>query len=460
MSETIIGLIGTGQQVLKNLNDRNYNKVIYFDKNTDNACESPFVCEAIININQNRFKKLVLLGTNSSMWDSLYAYCIDPSEQGNFTEDENAFFGRIAFAIEYSFDKPFENQSDQLLSSKHDLLNEISRVVSIKFGIETICKIIPIADNENELWSVFETINSIDYGKSVISFDITHGLRYHPMFIFLALNYLTAINNNLKFGSYFYGALELSRYQVNHGMAPIIEFKIFGELLQWINAYKNLNRFKDSSELVKLLSNNKEGNGFLIEKLENLSINYSFNFFKDVRLTSFDIKEQLQIVVNKDNVALPLKLIAQPLSKFADEIIKTEDSKSLIALAVAKQHKQSANYGLAYLALWEAVLYRLQEMLINTFNTFIINKKITDCRKNNYYQLKAVLEQIDRNLDKNLKTLVDIRNRIAHFDSEDNNYKIREMKNILGKLHKYFSDLIKSDKMQPLANFIRDYNAT
>ena len=218
MNETLIALIGTGQQVLKNLSDRNYKKVIYYNKDNDEAFETPFVSEAILNLFPNRFNKLILLGTNSSMWESLYSYCIDPNELENLTIDQNDIFGKIAFAIEFANQESKLNFSTKLLSYRPELIQIIEKQISKKFNIETICKIIPVAENEDELWKIFEILTQIDYGRSILSFDITHGLRYHPMYIFLALNYLTTIESNLKFGSYFYGALELSKMENNHGI--------------------------------------------------------------------------------------------------------------------------------------------------------------------------------------------------------------------------------------------------
>ncbi len=65
MAEELFLILGTGQKVLKEINDRNYRKAKYYLPRNPNAApvETPFVGEAIIRLFPKRFSKVYIFGT-------------------------------------------------------------------------------------------------------------------------------------------------------------------------------------------------------------------------------------------------------------------------------------------------------------------------------------------------------------------------------------------------------------
>jgi len=88
---------------------------------------------------------------------------------------------------------------------------------------------IPVGENTNELWALFDSlIEQVEEGD-VLVFDITHGLRSIPFLTFLAAAYLRAARN-VVIEAIYYGAYELGQ------PAPVIDLSKFVSLLDWLTA--------------------------------------------------------------------------------------------------------------------------------------------------------------------------------------------------------------------------------
>ena len=112
---------------------------------------------------------------------------------------------------------------------------------------------IPIGENADEMWEIFEKLTSqIDDGDEV-SFDITHGLRSIPFLVFLAAAFLKSAKQVTIEGIY-YGASELRQdSEGNSRPAPIIDLSEFVTLLDWLNASEQFREFGNASELARQL---------------------------------------------------------------------------------------------------------------------------------------------------------------------------------------------------------------
>ncbi len=107
---------------------------------------------------------------------------------------------------------------------------------------------IPDGADEDELWTVFQTvIDAVDEGEEVV-FDITHGFRSLPFLSFLAAAYLRVVKK-VKLKAVFYGNFEARDVSVQPNRAPVIDLTPFVSLLDWMIAADRFVRFGDGRDL-------------------------------------------------------------------------------------------------------------------------------------------------------------------------------------------------------------------
>ena len=112
---------------------------------------------------------------------------------------------------------------------------------------------IPIGENAEEMWQIFEELTSKIDDKDEVSFDITHSLRSIPFLVFLAAAFLKSAKQ-VKIKGIYYGAFELQQdSQGNPRPAPIIDLSEFVSLLDWLNASEQFRRFGNASQLADRL---------------------------------------------------------------------------------------------------------------------------------------------------------------------------------------------------------------
>jgi len=417
--ETLFLLLGTGQNILQDLDKREYKLTPYYlaiDK-TKRKIESPFVGEAIVKLHPNRFSEVHIFGTNSSMWETLYMYVIDKFNDPNDTQVAYKNFPKIWKAI-----------SEKTLDKKPELLQEISDKVTKYFGIPTYCHIIEVGENENQLWNVFDNILHLKLPeKTIVSFDITHGLRYQPFFFIFSLFYLNLVSDSrVKFGSIFYGALELKNETKHNGMAPIFEFNIFSELHNWITAAEVFHRYKDPEQFVHLLKDN-DITKHLSEIIDNYSFAFNSNNFYEIITNSKLLVEEIDELEKVPGLPIALKFVLPKIKQFPEEInsAKTNAQKLLlIARILLKQH----NYASSILALYEAVVetYREQKKIENKFQA---HQQFSNDLENLGHRI--ISEQV-KNFYPRLKELKNLRNAIAHLnESKRNIIKKEDIQNLI-----------------------------
>lgn len=418
--QTLFLILGTGQNILQDFDKREYKTTPYYLVNdkTKRKIESPFVGEAIVKLHPNRFSEIHIFGTNSSMWETLYMYVVDKINDTQDTKATKKYFPKIWKAV-----------SERSLDRNSELLQEISEKIKKYFSIPTYCHIIDIGETEEQLWNIFNSILHLKLPeKTTISFDITHGLRFQPFFFMFSLFYLNLVSDRkIKFGSIFYGALELKNDEKHENMAPIFEFNIFSELNNWITAAEVFHRYKDPEQFVNLLKNNTE-----TKKLSDLIDNYSFAFNSN---NFYEIISNSKLLVEEiDNIEImpnPLKFILPKIKEFPQKInsIKSHAEKLLL---IARIQLRQHNYGSSILALYEAVVetYRNQKKIENKFYAHIqfsddldkLGHNIISNQVNNFYP--------------RLQELKNIRNDIAHLNkSKRNMIKKEDIQNLIS----YFS---------------------
>lgn len=441
MKEELFLILGTGQKVLKDINERNYKTAKYYLPENENQeiIETPFVGEAIVRLFKNRFRKVYIFGTDKSMWETLYLHCNRlESEENALDESKVKIFGQLSFAI--------ENGS---LKNEEHLLENVAKSFADYTGIETSCHLIPTGETEDEMWGIFDKLINVNVNNAKISFDITHGLRYQPYFLLLALFYLNSVYSTIRIGSVFYGGLELMRSERHKDAAPILEFKLFPELIDWIVASKNFNNYKDFTDLSKLLKNHSDLKK-ISDLLNNLTLSYKTNNFKKI----LDYSKQIVYRVNniENSSSRPFDYLKNSILTFPREI-KECDTELERILTIANHQWKQKNYGLVVLALWEAVVEKFAESLGNLYEKQYVSLKLNKIVNKKY---ESLFNQIQKNLFKNISELKKIRNSIAHLDSSKNDFEnLEDFHNKIFQLFNYFTANIEKFNFSPIVEPLR-----
>lgn len=111
---------------------------------------------------------------------------------------------------------------------------------------------IPDGADENELWSLFQTVvDAVDEREEVI-FDITHGYRSLPFLSLLAVAYLRQIKQ-IELRAILYGSFEARDRSVEPHRTPVIDLSDFVSLFDWMTAADRFIRFGDAGDLAEQL---------------------------------------------------------------------------------------------------------------------------------------------------------------------------------------------------------------
>ena len=150
---------------------------------------------------------------------------------------------------------------------------------------------IPEGRNEEELWEIFEKINSNIGEEDVLIFDITHGLRSLPMLTLAALNYVKFLKN-VKIHQIVYGAMEalgspneVREIPLQKRIIPVFNLTQFASLFDWTVAIERFLQTGNAEmisklgteELKPLLAETKGEVGGGIRKLINSLNSFSQN---------------------------------------------------------------------------------------------------------------------------------------------------------------------------------------
>lgn len=88
--------------------------------------------------------------------------------------------------------------------------------MNLPFPIKTLNRL-PIGNNENEIWNVFERIYQVLEEGDELYFDLTHGFRYLPMLVLVLGNYAQHLKN-VKIKSITYGNFEGRNIETNEAL--------------------------------------------------------------------------------------------------------------------------------------------------------------------------------------------------------------------------------------------------
>lgn len=88
--------------------------------------------------------------------------------------------------------------------------------INLPFSVETL-RDLPIGNNENEIWNIFDRIYQVLRGGDELYFDLTHGFRYLPMLVLVLGNYAQHLKN-VTIKSITYGNFEGRNDETNEAL--------------------------------------------------------------------------------------------------------------------------------------------------------------------------------------------------------------------------------------------------
>ncbi|CAK0762081.1 conserved hypothetical protein [Gammaproteobacteria bacterium] len=176
--------------------------------------------------------KVILLGTQGSMWDVL----MDDLGQGEeFAEDRLALIDEV--------------DNNQVQESRLEILTPL---LTRKIGKPCRLRLIPFGRNEEEQTRILEILtNEVNEGDDVY-LDVTHGFRHLPMLGLLSALYLRTVKEVSIQGLY-YGALDM--LDKNTGETPVLRLDGLLTIADWIGAIARYDQSGDYGVFAPLLSN-------------------------------------------------------------------------------------------------------------------------------------------------------------------------------------------------------------
>ena len=398
MAKILISSLGTGRK-----QDNGYRKTIYEYNNIKES--STFISKALSKI--LKIDKLYLVGTNGSIWDSCY------TEFGGKDED-----------IEL---KLYEQLCTKKITENN--LTIVNETISNQLNSKgSKCFLIDYGLNEDELWGNFDKyiqiLKEIEDGDTIY-IDISHAFRSLALMSFLMIQFGHVIKNKeFKIGGIYYGMLEATTNKIT----PIVDLKIFYDLMEWIKAIDAFKNYGHADLLVKLFDNEDSIKTETRDTFNHFDINLSMANMSALRKFIKNAKRVLP-VMQKSNSHI-VRLISPDIVAFIKRLDKPKVSE--FQLELAKWFYDNKNYALSYIVLLEALVTKECEL-----NSLDIHNK--DKRK----EAKDSLWNTSNNIKKVYKDIAGTRNNIAHQKASSS---INIEKDI-EKLVKYLEDVTKYCKL-------------
>jgi CRISPR-associated Csx2 family protein len=398
MAKILISSLGTGVK-----KEGGY-KIAKYEYNGEIE-ETTFISKALAKFLQ--IDKLFLVGTKGSIWDSCY------NQFGGNDED-----------VELSL---LEKVSDKTIESNDlDVINQT--IDKFNGNVGSKCFLIDYGVNDEELWNNFdkylEILNLIQ-DDDILYIDISHSFRSLALMSFIMVQFGHIIKDKkFKIGGIFYGMLEYS--SENKGITPIVDLKIFYDLMEWIKAVDTFKNYANADLMASLLQNDFK-NEYKI--FNNFTSSLRIGNMSALKQSINTMHKKIDILKNSKNPII--SLMSTEIIKLIDRLNKEKQSD--FQLELAAWHYENKNYALSYIALIESIVTKVCE---------IENLDIND--KDTREQVKKRLRNFNRKLFDIYNPANRVRKNIAHqLDNRTDTIvqDIKNLKNYLSKLKNIYREI-------------------
>lgn len=393
MAKILISSLGTGRK-----EDNGYRETTYEYKGQKE--KSTFISKSLSKI--LKIDKLYLIGTKGSIWDSCY------TQFGG--KDENIELELYAKIGDKNITEDDLEIVNQTISS--NLKSEGSKCFLIDYGL-----------NEEELWDNFDKyiqiLDEIEDGD-IIYIDISHAFRSLALMSFLMIQFGHGIKNKkFKIGGIYYGMLETT---TKDGITPIVDLKIFYDLMEWIKAIDTFKNYGHADLLVKMFDSEENIKSQTRDTFNQFDINLSMANMSALKKFIDNAKRVLPVMKNSNNHIV--RLISPDIVDFIKRLDKNK--VSIFQLELAKWFYENKNYALSYIVLLEALVTKECEL-----NNLDIHDK--DERK----KAKDILWNTSNKIKNTYKAIAGTRNNIAHQKASTSTNMIKDVEN----LEKYLKEV-------------------
>jgi len=400
MANILISSLGTGIK-----KEGGYLKAKY--KLNDEVIETTFISKALSKM--LHIDKLYLVGTKGSIWDSCY------SEFGGSNQE-----------IEFSLYEKIEQKE-----LKEEDLEIVNQTIDAALGSKgSKCFIIEYGLNEAELWENFnqyiDILEHIEDGDTVY-IDISHAFRSLALMSFLMVQFGHIIKNKrFKIGGIYYGMLEVARE--NNGITPIVDLKIFYDLMEWIKAVDAFKNYGRADLLVKMFDQEDNIKAQTRDTFNMFDINLSMANMSALEKFIQNAKRVLPVLKSSKNYIV--QLISPDIVEFIDRMDIKPTSKFQFELA--KWFRENKNYALSYIVLLEALVTFECESL----NLDIHEKDSRDKAK------ESLFKSSNKSIKRLYKELSSTRNDIAHQreSTKDTKSSVERLKSLEKSVYKYMTN--------------------
>lgn len=413
MSKVLVSPIGTGRMV----SEREYQTAKYKFEDNDKIYETPFISAALAEY--LKVDKIIFIGTAKSMWEEIYRYFTEHSE--NDIDDE--YWLKIA---ELSNNSGYNNKlvNKEILDIVMLSVDEYLKTINSSATGGSLPLIIDYGLNEQELWQNFNTfmkLTEILNDGDEIYLDITHSFRSIPLFMYLMMEFMQILAHKKIFlKGLYYGMLEASG---EVGYAPVVDLKSLFEISQWIRGTHDFINYGNGYIISELLEKDEYTSKNMKEvpkKIKNVSDLVNINYLVDLQKQIQTLNKLIDSEYKYDNAIIYVfPLIKDFISRF--NYLKCA---SEFQLELSRWYFENKKYGHGYICLVESVLTKLCEVydldITNFDNREKVKKEILSNRKHQWE-----IEDLEKLADKYF-AINKIRNRIAHASFyHDGNYSFR-----------------------------------
>jgi len=207
-------------------------------------------------------------------------------------------------------------------------------------------------------------------------------------------------NKNFTIGGIYYGMHECSKENLE-GITPIVDLKIFYDLLEWITAIDAFKNYARSDRIEKLLSRDEEISNITKDTFKDYDANIAFANMNALKKFIEKAKESLATLEKSKSPIV--RLLSGDIVNFIKKLDHKELSK--FQLALAQWYYNNKNYALSFLVLTEAIVTR--ECEVSNLN--VVGKDSRNEAKKSLYERTSRCE-----VGKTYSTISKIRNSIAH----------------------------------------------
>lgn len=443
MAKVLISPIGTGRRKVGS--EREYDVANYkFSENGD-LFRTPFLAAALAKY--LKVDKVVFLGTGKSMWEEVYRYFTESSEE---EVDYDYWVNIGSLASSSSHNK--ELIEEEALKNTMDSVDKYLKAINPNAKGGSTSLIIKYGLNEEELWQNFSTImrlTEILKDGDEVYLDITHSFRSIPLFLYLMMDFLQTLNQKqITLKGLYYGMLEASD---GMGYTPVVDLKPLFQVSQWVRGTYDFVSFGNGYLISKLVNDDSLGRKSTEEiskKINNITELVNINYLTDMQ----NQIEKLNDILDKEQNLNGAAMYIIPLIKDFTKRFSGIKFASEFQLELSKWYFDNKRYGHGYICLVESILTKLCEVYNLDIKDFDSREKVKKILYTYSFRKKS---QDCENLVYKYLNINKIRNRIAHASFyQDGSYSFSTDIAQANKNYKDVKKLLESKGINELSTII------